>query len=887
MAAVSTIPAYILANENLLFWMLRNPFYARFATNKNKRDLLREFAYVDFQRWNDTRPDHVFRHRWENFFNNYLKQNPRKKGLTLAYVSQHYSKCSVVVSSLKCLADEYMEVRHERACIKLDKFGWWQNMLSRLSALPLQAFMRWQMQCEQLSTNKKNRENEPSKINTLQQLILYPYDAGVENHISLNGINDCHVHVNLCSYAEESWLKALSFPEEEWIKQQQKYDTQSDVAELYRLVHVDLTPKLLYYDHLNTACRLRFILICYAEDKKIPIYEDNRATEISADLFLNKLACIPPDRWNDDDVSIWKGSPAITHNQKEYQPPNVLDEIIWMEKVIRKLAMAPDPLIDRAFHIYILLMNEYLTMRVQRDNMYGFKQFQKYSKTKSIVVDQRYYYYLVFERMHGALMNSQTNYAELRIAPSQNKSETEECIREILSGYYQYAQYKLLKLPPDFTTSNHKTSDILEELNKLFESTSHQLRLVRPSIVPHLIKEGWSIEDKPIRFGNLRQKYKKSLEGLSELLMDYPDLRKWVRGLDSAASEEDTPPDVFAPAYRMARRVLHLPHATYHAGEDFYHIISGVRVVCEAVDMLNLMKGDRIGHATALGVDPFLWMRTMPGVVTPTRGEWLQDLIFTWDLLQGVHEHPELVQKLNIDIREQGYAVFRKSHLSPYILKRVFDLRRLDPETLLNAYEYAKVSLLNQGGKSISMEDIIDALEHSPEPIEPHEIEKQLVYEAFANESPEVLELIIRWQKHEKTWKNSEERIEVPTDYFSISELQLIQQLAMRKLVDRAIVIETLPSSNLRISQYKEMGQHHSLRWLGVPKIEGDISPLIVLGSDDPGVFATDIKAEFYHIYASLRKRGLNSQEALEKMIKIDENGNRYAFRSLASNAVE
>ena len=167
------------------------------------------------------------------------------------------------------------------------------------------------------------------------------------------------------------------------------------------------------------------------------------------------------------------------------------------------------------------------------------------------------------------------------------------------------------------------------------------------------------------------------------------------------------------------------------------------------------------------------------------------------------------------------------------------------------------------------------------------DIEKQLVYEAFANESPEVLELIIRWHQHSPTWKRSEERIEVPTDYFSLSELLLIQQLAMRKLVDRAIVIETLPSSNLRISQYKEMGQHHSLRWLGVPKIEGDISPLIVLGSDDPGVFATDIKAEFYHIYASLRKRGLNSQEALEKMIKIDENGNRYAFRSLASNAVE
>lgn len=115
-----------------------------------------------------------------------------------------------------------------------------------------------------------------------------------------------------------------------------------------------------------------------------------------------------------------------------------------------------------------------------------------------------------------------------------------------------------------------------------------------------------------------------------------------------------------------------------------------------------------------------------------------------------------------------------------------------------------------------------------------HEYEKHLVYQAFASEAPEVMELIINWHQDKKTREHSDERIEIPTDYFNLSELLLIQQQALSMLVEKAIVLETLPTSNLRIGQYKEMGQHHSLRWLGVSAEEGDISPWVVLGSDAP-----------------------------------------------------
>lgn len=889
MAEISTIPAYILANENLLFWMLRVPLRSRFETNEKKRNLLREYAYVDFHRWNSNRPDHVFRHRWNNFYEKYLTQSNKPYGIVFSHFSAHHQTCSVVLAALKCLADEYIEIREQTMHVRLDKFGWWQNLLSRLSALPLQALMRWLMKREGLISSIPDDYGLPPQKN--DTLILYPYDSGVENYINRCGINDSHVHINLCAYAEECWLNALCNPEDEWRKQQEQYDRNSDVAELYREIHVNLTPKLLWHDHMNIACRLRYLLISYANDVEIPLTRNKnkkgKDKYLPVDFYLNKLADKAPELWQDKDVPISSGSPSETHNHDVTKPPDVFEELDWMEKLVRKLSLAPNELIDRAFHLYILLMNEFLTFCVQRDNLFGFKQFQKYSSIRTTIVDRQYYYYRVFERMHGNSSDSMTNYMELRVAPSLNEKDTANAIQSILNGYWQYARQHLRQQQPDFSHSKSSLEDILEELNELFSSTTKQLRIVRPAIVLHLIKRAWEDSENSIRFGRLREEYSMALDSILKLLQDYPELRQWIRGIDAAADEMDTPPDVFAPAYRKARRQLHIPHATYHAGEDFYHLISGIRTVCEAVNILGLQRGDRIGHATALGISPNLWLSTMPAMVTPTRGEWLQDLVFTWDLLQGIHDHPELVQRLNVDIREHGYAVFRRSHLSPYILKRVFDLRRLDPEVLVATEDLARNMMLKKSDHPITMEDIVNLLETPPEHIGAHDIEKQLVYEAFANEAPEVIGLITNWQGGKKTKRRSEERIEVPSDYFSMSELLLIQQLALRKLVEKAIVLETLPTSNLRIGQYSEMGQHHSLRWMGVDRKEGDIVPLLVLGSDDPGVFATNIKAEFYHLYAALRSRGLNSQQALEKLIRIDESGSRYAFRSLSGNAVK
>ena len=61
-------------------------------------------------------------------------------------------------------------------------------------------------------------------------------------------------------------------------------------------------------------------------------------------------------------------------------------------------------------------------------------------------------------------------------------------------------------------------------------------------------------------------------------------------------------PEVFSPAFRYMRN--HWTgnedlRITFHAGEDFVHLLSGLRMIVEAEEFLEMRQGDRIGHGKA------------------------------------------------------------------------------------------------------------------------------------------------------------------------------------------------------------------------------------------------------------------------------------------------
>ena len=118
---------------------------------------------------------------------------------------------------------------------------------------------------------------------------------------------------------------------------------------------------------------------------------------------------------------------------------------------------------------------------------------------------------------------------------------------------------------------------------------------------------------------DLREIVKTQARAIVSLRESYSSKAKLINGIDAASSEFDARPEVFAVAFRYLKDhklkgefnvlknktniVDNKLFATYHAGEDFFDIVDGLRTIDEAIKFLNLRQGDRIGHALALGLN--------------------------------------------------------------------------------------------------------------------------------------------------------------------------------------------------------------------------------------------------------------------------------------------
>lgn len=113
---------------------------------------------------------------------------------------------------------------------------------------------------------------------------------------------------------------------------------------------------------------------------------------------------------------------------------------------------------------------------------------------------------------------------------------------------------------------------------------------------------------------------------IGQLLRQRPEVLRWFRALDVAGNEREGPLWLYAPTIRKlretSRRVaersggrLSPLRATIHAGEDFDHLASGLRAVHEPLAWRLLERGDRLGHALALGLDVDGWARASAGVL--------------------------------------------------------------------------------------------------------------------------------------------------------------------------------------------------------------------------------------------------------------------------------
>jgi hypothetical protein len=342
---------------------------------------------------------------------------------------------------------------------------------------------------------------------------------------------------------------------------------------------------------------------------------------------------------------------------------------------------------------------------------------------------------------------------------------------------------------------------------------------------------------------------------LISTLNKFSRFRNLVTGVDAAASEFDAPPEVFAPVYRKMRRAG-IRHFTYHAGEDFYHIIGGMRAIYEAITFCNLKEGDRIGHAVASGVAPSLWLSMAGKTILVHQGQYLDDLVFARHLI--IHEElSQLFGKLPLiesKITDLFSQVYQQT-AAQQIIEQAWLMRQCCPLTV------------------IEKSDNILIYDPSEERLP---LEKKFVQTSATLNLCEELFKCYHDKRYMESYKKIVE-IETTAD-FSEDEMCILQKGVLTFMANKNIVIETLPTSNIRIGLHRDYQTYHLYNWLQLKKQNVKI-PVIVVGSDDTGIFATSIFNEFGNIYECLIQHPDFSQEQVMDVIKkIDEASRLYRF---------
>ena len=101
--------------------------------------------------------------------------------------------------------------------------------------------------------------------------------------------------------------------------------------------------------------------------------------------------------------------------------------------------------------------------------------------------------------------------------------------------------------------------------------------------------------------------------------------------------------------------------------------------------------------------------------------------------------------------------------------------------------------------------------------------------------------------------------------------------LILEYLASKEIVSEAVPTSNLCISHYQHLKEYHLEKWLEVDQ-EKILLPSVVLGSDDPGIFMTNIYNEYALAYMHLETCNCSASRKMEKILNLHSNSNIYKF---------
>lgn len=337
---------------------------------------------------------------------------------------------------------------------------------------------------------------------------------------------------------------------------------------------------------------------------------------------------------------------------------------------------------------------------------------------------------------------------------------------------------------------------------------------------------------------------------LGRLLAAQPEASRLIRGVDIAGDERAGMAWQALPTLRAVRRVgfenarrhgTPPLRVTLHAGEDFHHLLGGLRAIDQPRAWGLLGRGDRLGHALALGLSSTQWAERVSLCRVPCLERFL-DLVWAAEQLLELGEPPG------------GASEHVRAEL------------RMVSEALVGM-PVAKDEGVAFVNGCLGSADWV---------------------EARARMSPfEAMQSGTRLERFVGAWLHGEpsatQRANAVVEVATAREVALVEHVqrgVARRLARLGVVVELNPSSNLTVAGLGRLVDQPVFRLLPWDRaeVEKQVVPAVTISADDPLQFATDLSDEMAYAWAAMVDAGATPSEASMWLEQVAVNGWRGRF---------
>lgn len=517
-------------------------------------------------------------------------------------------------------------------------------------------------------------------------------------------------------------------------------------------------------------------------------------------------------------------------------------ERLFLFLMFKSLMKNKDIRLHQLFYIYLLCKNILRKFMVQINGNNGFSNFQRYQECKSLFLKSQYKALLETLPVWEATEKHDTKIYEARIAPS-------ESIRDLRKTIKNISRSLDAKKEIDMSILFH------------FIKTNNQFRGLG---IPRQVVQRIGVIGDSLMMDNFRKR---------------ADLADVLRGIDAANSEFYCRPEVYAHAFRYLKACGY--PATFHVGEDFYDIADGVRAIFEAVTFLGLEGGDRLGHALALGIDPYLYYAERHNYIAMPLQCMLDNTVWLYYFARrnNIGIDPEttcflestyrkLIARIgygkssgkndydeNVDMHDYYESILLRGDEPEYYIRLRFDKQRLT-DNLPDAKEW-KTFDLNRTEETNSIRKY--------------------------NQTACKLYGLYHYDPGIREMSEKVGSFRVPQGYVTL--IMNVQTKMMKEISKRRLCIECCPSSNFRIGHLQRFDRHPIFRFMPVRSSETHYPLGVTVNTDDLGIFATSLQNEFSLLALALLKKKdatgepvYSSQEVYDWIRRVVENGHKYHF---------